>query len=87
MLVGEHLGQLKKRQDQLCEVLEAQLADIDAEHLLIGTLQTALLHSKARVASQVALYRETYQKFAVVSDQILLLEPDVDDLMTKSEIC
>ena len=85
--MGKHLAQLKARQDQLGEEMEHQLSKIDTRNLFIAELQMALHVAKNRQAGLVARYRATYQKSSFVSDAIFVLEPDVDDLTTKSELC
>ncbi len=85
--MGEHLAQLKKRQDILSEEMQHLLSDRDTHNAYIIELQNALRVAKTRQAAPVFRYRATWDKFAVVSDAIAYYEPDVADLMSKSELC
>ena len=84
--MGEHAAQLKKRQDILSEEMQQLLSDLDTHNAYIIELQDALHAAKTRQVVIVFRYRATWDKLAV-SDAIAFYEPDVDDLMSKSELC
>ena len=83
--MGEHLNNLRARQQQLEDVLGSQLEQIDCENLMNSKLQFQLDINRQSTRTLVKCFTRTYEKYRTVLEEIQGLERA--DLLPLEELC